>query len=356
MQSSTSSGFSSMASLDTESVNSNSKYEDEIAKLKLENARKCKEIEDLKNSSFKTELMNLKHVHELNEVCKKNATLQLELDTEKQSKEIMEREIEDLKRLNTELLEELGRVETEQGMRVNDEKNATWFQNIFPPKRKMAESEKPNVLKSDKVCLTECSASTERPTDKLETLTSNHENVDGVSLGSPGNETYSDHLQSENISPGQDEDSSNKASRAPSFVPDNEPATEETHTASPPLLEKDNSFRDQEQHDAEMNISDNELDHLSRCYKKILKIIQQNLLSQDVLKLKEWACQKLSTDGFEDVADVLACLEQQGIIGASNLSELRSFFESITKFDFVHVIDLFLQGDTTVLQKYNLRE
>jgi hypothetical protein len=316
--------------LDTESVNSNLKYEDEIAKLKSENATKCKEIED----SFKTELMNLKH--ELNEVCKKNATLQLELDTEKRSKEKKEREVEDLKRLNTGLFEELGRVETEQGMRVNEEKNVTWFQNIYRPKRKMAESEKPNVLKSDKVCFAECSACTERPTDKLETLTSNDENVDGVSLGSPGNETFSDNLQSENISPGQDEDSSNKASRAP---PDSGPAAEETHTASPPLLEKDNSFRDQK-----------------KCYKKILKIIPQNLLSQDVLKLKEWACEKLSIDGFEDVADVLACLEQEGIIGASNLSELRSFFESITKFDFVHVIDLFLQGDTTVLQKYNLRE
>jgi hypothetical protein len=87
-------------------------------------------------------------------------------------------------------------------------------------------------------------------------------------------------------------------------------------------------------------------------YRDLLKIMAQRLLCDHVVKLKDWASERFSIDRSKNAADVLSYLDQTGVIHASNLSELRDFFESINRIDLVHTIDEFLDGNYSVLQVY----
>ena len=86
-------------------------------------------------------------------------------------------------------------------------------------------------------------------------------------------------------------------------------------------------------------------------YMFLLLSLAQNLLSSDVVKLKVWAAQRFSIDNPQNATDVLIKLDQKGFIHASDLSQLRDFFESILRIDLVCVIDAFLLGDYSVLHE-----
>ncbi|CAB4023970.1 ---NA--- [Paramuricea clavata] len=87
-------------------------------------------------------------------------------------------------------------------------------------------------------------------------------------------------------------------------------------------------------------------------YRDLLKNMAQPLLCDDVVKLNDWASERFSIDRSKNAADVLSYLDRTGVIHASNLSELRDFFESINRIDLVHIIDEFLHGNYSVLQAY----
>ena len=86
-------------------------------------------------------------------------------------------------------------------------------------------------------------------------------------------------------------------------------------------------------------------------YMFLLLCLAENLLSSDVVKLKVWAAQRFSIDNAQNATDVLLKLDQTGFIHASDLSQLRNFFDSILRIDLVCVIDAFLLGDYSVFRE-----
>jgi hypothetical protein len=86
-------------------------------------------------------------------------------------------------------------------------------------------------------------------------------------------------------------------------------------------------------------------------YKLLLLSLGQRLLSSDVNKLKDWATQNFSIDNARNAINVLFELDTKGIINASELSQLRNFFESIVRIDLVYIIDEFLLGNYSLLRQ-----
>ena len=86
-------------------------------------------------------------------------------------------------------------------------------------------------------------------------------------------------------------------------------------------------------------------------YKLLLMFIAQKLLSSDVTKLRNWADQKFSIKNPENATDILFQLDEKGLINASDLIQIRDFFQSITRIDLVYVIDAFLLGDYSLLRQ-----
>ena len=54
---------------------------------------------------------------------------------------------------------------------------------------------------------------------------------------------------------------------------------------------------------------------------------------------------KFSIDNAQNAKDVLFALDKKRAINAENLSQLSDFFESIGRYDLLHIIDAFLLGD-----------
>ena len=86
-------------------------------------------------------------------------------------------------------------------------------------------------------------------------------------------------------------------------------------------------------------------------YKFLLLSLAQNLLSSDVVMLQDWAAQNFSINNPRNATDILLQLDQKGVINASDLHQLSDFFESINRFDLVHIIDAFLLGDYNLLRQ-----
>ena len=86
-------------------------------------------------------------------------------------------------------------------------------------------------------------------------------------------------------------------------------------------------------------------------YKLLLMFIAQTLLLSDVSKLRDWAHQNFSITNPENATDILFQLDQKGFINASDLRQIRDFFESITRIDLVYIIDAFLLGDYSLLRQ-----
>ena len=90
-------------------------------------------------------------------------------------------------------------------------------------------------------------------------------------------------------------------------------------------------------------------------YKFLLLLLALNLLSSDVVKLQDWAAQNFSINNTRNATDILLQLDQKGVINASDLHQLSDFFESIIRFDLVHVIDGFLLGDYNLLRQFSVK-
>jgi hypothetical protein len=86
-------------------------------------------------------------------------------------------------------------------------------------------------------------------------------------------------------------------------------------------------------------------------YKLMLLSLGKKLLSSEVGELKDWAVQKFSIDNARNATNVLFELDRKGIINASDLSQLRNFFESIVRIDLVYIIDEFLLGNYKLLRQ-----
>ena len=86
-------------------------------------------------------------------------------------------------------------------------------------------------------------------------------------------------------------------------------------------------------------------------YKLLLLSLGQMLLSSDVTKLMTWATQNFPIVNPQNATHVLFQLDENEVINPSDLSQLRHFFESIARFDLVHVIDAFLLGDYGILRQ-----
>ncbi|CAB4017938.1 RING finger and CHY zinc finger domain-containing 1 [Paramuricea clavata] len=91
--------------------------------------------------------------------------------------------------------------------------------------------------------------------------------------------------------------------------------------------------------------------HVYNAYKLLLLTISGRLLYSDIIKLKEWAKEKFSVESNLSPAKLILQLDQKGAINASDLGQLRVFFESITRFDLVYLIDEFYNGDYDKLRK-----
>ena len=86
-------------------------------------------------------------------------------------------------------------------------------------------------------------------------------------------------------------------------------------------------------------------------YKLLLLSLGQMLLSSDVAKLMSWATQNFPIVNSQNATHVLFQLDENGVINATDLNQLRHFFESIVRFDLVHIIDSFLLGDYAILRQ-----
>ena len=86
-------------------------------------------------------------------------------------------------------------------------------------------------------------------------------------------------------------------------------------------------------------------------YKLLLLSLGQLLLSSDVEKLMSWATQNFPVVNPENATHVLFQLDESGVINATDLSQLRHFFESTVRFDLVYIIDAFLVGDYAILRR-----
>ena len=80
-------------------------------------------------------------------------------------------------------------------------------------------------------------------------------------------------------------------------------------------------------------------------YRFLLLQITQNLLKEDVLKLKQWVQNEFAIDASWNVNAILLELDRKKVISVTDLSRLKKFFEEIVRYDFVHLIDCFLRGD-----------
>ena len=91
--------------------------------------------------------------------------------------------------------------------------------------------------------------------------------------------------------------------------------------------------------------------HIYNNYKLLVLTMSDMLLSSEKEKFKEWARDvfhvHLSTCVYEGFLD----LDRKGIISASDLTNLREFFEKLWRFDLVHLIDCFIEGDYNYLQR-----
>ena len=86
-------------------------------------------------------------------------------------------------------------------------------------------------------------------------------------------------------------------------------------------------------------------------YKLLLLSLGQMLHSSDDAKLMSWATQNFPVVNPQNATHVLFQLDESGVINATDLSQLRHFFESIVRFDLVYIIDEFLLGNYAILRQ-----
>ena len=85
-------------------------------------------------------------------------------------------------------------------------------------------------------------------------------------------------------------------------------------------------------------------------YKFLLLRISHDLLTEDVLKLKQWVESQFQIDTSGSVNAILLKLDRKKIITITDLSRLKTFFEDILRYDFVYLIDSYLLGEYSQLK------
>ncbi|CAB4029948.1 ---NA--- [Paramuricea clavata] len=295
----------------TSDLSEKSKHEDTIARLQFElEAVKCR------NKRMEMQMASEREQFRKEIEILKTSAIEYQDQLQKKNHEC------------DELLGEIGRLEFEAEQEVNERKHEVLFQQIFS--QNTAEVHMINPTYTERRCEleSECSVSTEQPIDTVETLASatDEENVDVVTIIPPQIEPYSGHMH-EQISP---------------LPPQNEAYSNMALDDSNDEQQGDCFDNNEMETNGEMASSSANND---RSYRHLLEFIAQSLLFDDVVKLKDWASKRFSIDNSENVADVLLHLDQTGVIHASNLNELRDFFESIKRVDLVYIIDEFLHGN-----------
>ena len=91
--------------------------------------------------------------------------------------------------------------------------------------------------------------------------------------------------------------------------------------------------------------------HIYNNYKLLVLMISNMLLSSEVQQFKEWARNVFDVDLSNYVYEGFLELDRKGVISASNMTNLQKFFTGLQRFDVVHLVDCFLQGDYAYLQQ-----
>ncbi|CAB4005485.1 RING finger and CHY zinc finger domain-containing 1-like [Paramuricea clavata] len=91
--------------------------------------------------------------------------------------------------------------------------------------------------------------------------------------------------------------------------------------------------------------------HVYNVYRLLLITISDRLPNSDIIKLKEWADEKFSVDTDLSAEKVILQLDQKSAINILDLSPLRAFLESISRYDLVYLIDEFYNGDYAKLKQ-----
>ncbi|CAB4013008.1 RING finger and CHY zinc finger domain-containing 1-like [Paramuricea clavata] len=91
-------------------------------------------------------------------------------------------------------------------------------------------------------------------------------------------------------------------------------------------------------------------------YKLLLLRISRALLTEDVLKLKQWVESQFEIDTSGSVSVILLELDRKKIITITDLSRLKKFFEDNLRYDFVYLIDSYLLGEYSQLKIFKPSE
>ena len=86
-------------------------------------------------------------------------------------------------------------------------------------------------------------------------------------------------------------------------------------------------------------------------YKLLLLVISDMLLCSEIQKFKVWTSNMYAVDLSTHVYEGFLELDRKGIISASDLTNLRLFFEAMLRIDLVHLIDCFLLRDYANLKR-----
>ena len=90
-------------------------------------------------------------------------------------------------------------------------------------------------------------------------------------------------------------------------------------------------------------------------YKQLLLAIGHSLLSNDVIKLRDWAHEQFSVETNLIASETMFELDRKGVINPMNLSVLHVFLESILRFDLAHLIHQYCCGDYSNLRQEIVR-
>ena len=80
-------------------------------------------------------------------------------------------------------------------------------------------------------------------------------------------------------------------------------------------------------------------------YKEMLQALVRMLPPTEFEEMKNWAERNFAIRNVTNSVEVLEWLDQNKIISPSNLTSIRKFFTTIGRYDKIHIIDQFLQGD-----------
>ena len=265
---------------------------------------------------------------------------QLEYEKEELHKrvDVLEEELEKKEIENNDLLEEIGRLEFEKDVEKNKQKRQKVFQQIYVPKQNTAEGDVVNDQTHTKGAYSQLSVSTEQPIGITTTLKS-----------LPDEENATNDITHTKFGLKPDEPCTSESSASTNTQQPIDMTETLTLVSAP---DEDRMYQVPHIESSRDDVLDENCNLSSRLlpcydkneyYKDLLKVMGKVLLHDDVLKLKEWASKKFSIDRKLNAADILSRLDQNKSI--DTLSELRSFFDSITRTDNVYRIDEFLQGN-----------